>query len=272
MTGKLSITLITVSWLVMMYGLMRDEVVPAALRARAIATSASYKQLDKLAPESRVDQMGIYLGQDRIGTSVNWIIREESDLRLKSKTEIDLGGVKPAGLILRYFGGVKAVINFSASVFDGRLVEFHSSINAPPNTPAIVRIHGKPMGEELHLTINQGGNIRVQSVPFDQRQFLSNSLAPGISFRALKVGRVWHVKQFDPMSNTVQNMRAEVISQEQLLIQGQEHEVFKVLLTHKLRKIQIWVTAAGEIMKQQFGPFIFMQEAPSEDALQELER
>lgn len=272
MTGKFIIMLITVSWLVMMYGLMRDEVIPAALRARAIAMSASYKQLDKLVPESRVDQMGIYLGQNRIGQSVQWIFREESGLQLKSKTEIDLGSVKSSGLISRYFGGVKAVINFSASVFEGRLVQFDSSVNAPPNTPAIVRIHGKPVGEELRLSIYQGGRTRVQTVPFDQRQFLSHSLAPGISFRSLKVGRVWQVKQFDPMSNTVQSMRAEVVAREKLLSEGQEREVFKVLLTHKMRKIQIWVTASGEVLKQQFGPFVFMHEAPSEDALKELER
>ena len=272
MTGKLIITLITASWLVMMYGLVRDEIVPAALRARELAGSASYEQLDKLVPESRVDQMGIFMGQDRIGRSVRWILRDESGLRLKSRTEINLSEGKSLGLISRYFGGLHAVINFSASVFDGRLVEFRSTVHAPPGAPAIVSIEGKPLGEELHLTIRQGTNLRVQKVPFDQRQFLSNSLAPGLSFRALKVGRTWQMKQFDPMSSAVQSVRAEVLGKEELVSDGMAHEVFKVQLTHQTRKIFVWVTSAGEVLKQQLGPFVFINEAPSEEALEELER
>jgi len=272
MSGKVVVTLITATWLTMMYGLIRDDVVPAVRRAREIARSASYEQLDRLVPESRVDQMGIYMGGDRVGESVRWILKRDPEIVLKSRTEINLAGASSLGLLSRYLGGVHAVIHFRATVFQGRLVEFTSSIAAPPKTPPLVSVEGKPLGDVLQMTIRRRRNTQVQTVPFDQRQFIANSLAPGLSFRDLKVGRKWRMKNFDPLTRSMTTVLAEVVGKEKIVNRGEELEAFKVRLTQGMRKIRVWVTAAGEVVKQQFGPFTFVREAPSQEALEELKR
>ncbi len=273
MNSKIICTLITVTWAIMMFGLMRDEVIPAVQHARELAQSASYEQLDKLVPESRVDQMGMYIGAQRVGQSTTWIKKHENEITITSETEINfkdaplLKGARDAlGIDLQ------GVITFRATIIDGRLQEFRTVVYSSFSSKPMVSIHGEPFADVLRLTIRQAGKSRVETVPFDSRQFLNNALAPALSYRNLEVGKRWRVKNLDFFNHTVQSAWAEVIAQETITINGEKHDAFVVLLSRDMYKARIWVSAEGAILKQQFMAFTFVREDPPEQALKELEK
>ena len=273
MSGKLVAVFITATWVTMMYGLMRDEVAPAVQRAREVAQSAGYEELEELVPESRVNQMGIYMGAQRVGRSITWIKKEERELTLRSETEINLTGVpalKPVAHLIG--GGAHSVIRFRALAVEGRLLEFRSAVSSPPGTPPVVTVTGTPVGDRLHLVIRQFGRTRTETVPFDQRQFLSSAMAPNLSLRDLKVGKKWMIKSLDHTSYTISNVWAEVVGRQEIVLGGKKFDAFEIVVSHKLFDLRIWATADGEILKQQFLAFTFVREEPSAEAVEELSK
>jgi len=265
--------LISLAWLVMMYGLVRDDVLPTLRRGREITHSASYERLEESVTESRVTQMGIYFGEHRLGQSVSLVKRRGREMTLESETEINLKNA-PALQPLTHLlgGGVHGKIRFRAFILDGRLLNFRSQVSCPPGTAPAVVIEGIPLGDRLRLEIRQFGQRRIETVPFDQRQFIHSVMTPTLAVGELAVGKKWLVKELDQMTGSVTGVWAEVLRKETLTLDGMTHEAFVVQLSRGLLTVQVWVNAEGEVLKQQLMGFTFVREEPSAEFLAEASR
>jgi hypothetical protein len=273
MTGKLICSLITLAWLATMYGLMRDEVAPAIRHACEIAQSASYAQLDKLVPESRVDQMGMYVGAKHIGKSTRWLKRVDDGLIIESLVEINLKEVPVLSVAWGVIGkdmDAEVTIHFRASVIDGCLQRFHGTVRSSRSLHRIASVEGESFDDVLVLTIRTPNGTREETVPFDSREFLSNSLAPALSFRNLEVGRKWRMRNFSMLDYTMQSAWAEVVGKEKLEIAGEIHDAFVVAIEQGKQNARVWIASDGVILKQQFMCFTFLWEPPSAEVLEAL--
>ncbi len=273
MTSRIATVLIAVAWLAMTVGLIRDEVAPALEHAREIAESASYADLDRFVPESSVEQMGIYMGSRRIGTSTTWLRRKEDELVIESETHLNLlSGTGLPTIVPGAGGGVEAMIHFRALVIGSRLIDFRTTVSAPPGSAPAVTVDGAPRGDSLILHIKQFGAERTEVVPFDQRQFLASSMAPGYSYQELEVGRRWRIKALDYFNYSVSSAWAEVTGKERITIQGEEREAFVVEIEYGTHKVTVWVDESGQLLQQKLLAFTFIREEPSEEALEALRR
>ena len=90
MLGRALTAGIVVFWLVMMGILALREIVPAWEQELEYARSASYEQLESVALKRPVTQMGIYFGKTRVGRTLSVLTKAGTELRLESRTEIDL--------------------------------------------------------------------------------------------------------------------------------------------------------------------------------------
>lgn len=265
--------LITATWLTMMFGLARDEIAPAVRHAREIAQSVSYEHLEAVVPESRVDQMGIYVGPQRIGRATTWLKRREDELVIESESVLDFQGAPLfKGLGAALGDRLHCVIRFRASVIAGRLQEFRATVSSPPGSPPDITVDGVPDGSNLVLRIRQFGAVRTETVPFDPRQLLHNAFAPGLSLRDLRVGKKWRLKNLDYLTYTVDSAWAEVVGKETLAWAGEDVEAFVIVVSRGHYTTRIWARADGTILRQQFMAFNLIREPPSQAALEELRR
>jgi hypothetical protein len=271
MTNRVIVVLIIVNWLVMMFGLMRDEVVPAVRYARRMARYAKYEQLERLVPESRVDQMGIYVGGRRVGRSTTWYEWSDVDLTVRSETRFDVSSVPLLRALAGFLGGAEMRMAFQFYLIEGRLNSFQARIYVEGAAAPIVRVQGEPFGRELVLRIWQFGELRKERIPFDQRQFLNSALAPSLSFKDLRVGKRWRIMSFNPLTQAVESLRAEVVGRETLTLGGASRPCFEVLIGREGGlQTRSWVTPDGTVLKQEVLGLTFLREQPSAEAMEEL--
>jgi len=217
-TWILASALIATSWVTMMAGLVRDDVLPALERAHIVSRSAGYRKWGR-GIRPKATQMGIFFGAERIGQAVTWIKPRESELVIDSRTDLDLSRVTSLQMVTQLFGGsARVVLQFHALVFEGRLVGFHSTISTARDMPPVVSVYGTPLGDRLRLVIRHVGETQTQLVPFDQRQFLQSALTPNMAVSDLRVGKKWIVQTFDPTSGTVRPATAEIVRREKLTL------------------------------------------------------
>jgi len=265
--------LISLAWLVMMYGLVRDDVLPTFQRGREITRSASYERLAGQANSTRVTQMGIYFGEARIGQAVACVKKRGNELSIDAETLIDLRRAPAFESVSNLLGAMaNGKIRFRALVLDGRLVNFRSTVSSPPGTAPMVSIDGTPLGGTLRLEIRQLGETRVTTVPFDERQFVHSVMAPTLAVGELAVGKKWLVKQLDQMTGSVAAVWAEVLRKETVTIGRRTYEAFVVNLSSGFFNLLVWVDPDGNVLKQQFLGFTFVREEPSPETLAEMMR
>ena len=99
---------------------------------------------------------------------------------------------------------------FQATVLKGRLQQCTARVYAPPGSPALAIVEGNPLGDKLRLSFRYGKEREVKEVPFDQRQFLHNTMAPGMRFEDLAVGKRWRIKSLNLFTSSVESLWATV--------------------------------------------------------------
>ena len=272
MSGRIVTGAIILFWLAMMGQLVKREILPSLEQARELAHTPNYRQLEVRAELPRTDQMGIYLGEQRIGQSVTTVSRQEQDneLQIRNRTDVRLG--MGAGIpLLSKFMGVELRLTFRARVFESRLMGFNMVLTLGGGEPYAV-VDGFVVGKELTLRIRQGGQVRTQSIPFDPQQMISTDLMPALTPAQLRVGATWTMQSIDVQTMTVRKSLARVRSREQVKIAGRMRDTFVIEVPYSPgsgESFTVWASPDGEVLMQKFFGFRFEREepAPNEDGV-----
>ena len=259
---------ITVFWVAMMVQLAKREVVPSLVAAREASRTANYSELERLASKPRVDQMGIYLKDRRIGFSLSRLRIQHGELQMESRTRIKLNlseGNAPASAL--GLGSLDMSTHFKARVRDGELQDFRVTVSSPPGAPPLATIDGTPIGKILRLKIRHGESVQYESMPFDSRQLISNGFAQAFVPRTLKVGMRWPIRTLNPFTRGVQVSMAEVVGMDTVVIDDAEIAAYVIEVSYGSSTMTIWADEDGGVLKQQLFGFTFIREAPPPDAL-----
>ena len=292
MLGRALTAGIVVFWLVMMGILALREIVPAWEQELEYARSASYEQLESVALKRPVTQMGIYFGKTRVGRTLSVLTKAGTELRLESRTEIDLRPLPMGSAIgAMFFGAPQVNLHFNARADEGRLTDLALVVRSAPENQPKMRLEGRPVGDQLRVTMTHYGERPAEGftpkvhpeggpaagpgpdtymVPFDSRQLLTNSLTPAFAFPELEVGRHFYLRTLNPSTGAVQKVRAEVTAKERITIAGKDYDAFRIAIPLPLgvQRGAVWVSAEGEVLRQEILGIVFVREEPPEDALE----
>ena len=233
-----------------------------------MAHTPNYRQLEARAQRPRTDQMGIYLGEQRIGQSVTTVFKQEQsdELQIRNRTDarLNMGSGIP---LLSKFMGVELHLKFRARVFEGRLLDFNMVLTLGGGEPYAV-VDGFAVGNELTLRIRQGEQVRAQSIPFDPKQVISTDLMPAFTPAQLRVGESWTMRSIDVQTMTVRKSLATVRSREQVKIAGRMRDAFVIDVPYgpgSGESFTVWASPEGEVLMQKFFGFRFEREEPPQN-------
>ncbi len=265
MLGRIATGAIILFWLAMMGLLAQREILPGLAQARELAHTPNYRQLETHADLPRIDQMGIYMGEQRIGQSVTTVIKEEQDneLQIRNRTDVRLGLAGGIPLLSKFMA-VELHLKFTAHVVDARLLNFNMVVTVGGEEPYAV-VDGFVVGKELTLRIRQGGQTRVQTIPFDPQQMISANLMPALAPAKLRVGETWTMRSMDIQSMALRDAVATVRSREQVKIGGQMRDAFVIDVPSapgSSESFTVWVSPEGEVLMQKFLGFRLEREEP----------
>jgi len=261
--GRLATGCISVFWLIMMAVLAHREILPAYRAARQSSTGATYARLEEYAEAGHVSQMGIYLGDRRVGRSVSVFRKVGDEVRLSNDTEVNLELSPAAAAVPAAVNGLHAVMRFRARILEGRLLDFRLTVSSPPKTPPLAIVDGYPTGKVLVLRVRQGDRTTTQTIPFAAEEVLSSNLTPLVALpERLRVGRRWTIRTLDPTTYAVRSVQAEVVAREPVSLDGVTRDAYRIEIPYGSYRVQVWVAPDGEVLKQKFLGFVFLKEQP----------
>ncbi len=260
---------ITLFWAAMMTLLVQRDLIPQFQAMRRASQPDSYHYLERIAEKGRAEQMGIYLGDRRVGYTRSRVRMMADELHLESKTVIRLSEASgPLAQVPAVAGFLDFGIYFSAHGFQGELLDVRATLSMPPGTAPMVIVTGKPKGGALELTIRQGEKAETRTVDFDPKQLLSSSYGQAFSLPALKMGAAWRITVLDPLTRSIRVLPAKVVDREFVAIGGRTYDAYVIRILYGTSETKVWATPKGEILKQTMLGFTFLREDPPEDILE----
>lgn len=113
---------------------------------------------------------------------------------------------------------------------------------------------GSQEGDKLILLLRQGGTTMGRMSLPRRELFLGDGLAPSLPIAGLRVGDEFEISCFDPLTLGHTAARVRVVSREIREIDGLLAEAFQLETRFREITSTSWVTASGELLRQEFGP------------------
>jgi hypothetical protein len=196
----------------------------------------------------REQWMGIYRKHKRVGYTGYTIEKVfpvegvEIQTTMESRMDIEIFG-KPQTLDLN-----------GTLVLDETMRPLTLYMDVAGAAGSFITINGKREGDRFVVEVRRG-NIRLFRVELPLIELhLGNGLVPNLPLSGYRVGDVYEVPCFDPLFMGRAVARVEVLSREVKEVDGVQAEV--LILETRFRDItaRSWVTPAGELIRQEFGP------------------
>jgi len=252
MTRLVAIGCIVVFWLTMMTLLVKREVLPAWVEGRRPTYRAAADHEDL----PRRTQMGIYLGNRRVGTSRSRTRRDtDGALVIESTTAIE--GEVP---LLRFRSRFD-IASWLRVGPKGQLERFRIHAKAPGFERTI---HGEVAGRELVMTSRTGRRSETWTVPFERRDVLSHDLSVMEGLGDLRVGQRWCLQNLNPLTGRYSIVRVDVRRRETLTWRGRKVETFLVVSNINGLELRAWVKPDGEVLRQEL-PGLMLEREPYDE-------
>jgi hypothetical protein len=236
---RLSIAVvITAFWGVMMFLLVKREVIPAY----SIQRDVTFKDVVGRHIRPETTRMDISLrGGPRIGESVS-ITKPLADggYHLTNKTDVKLEQFGPLGRIR-----TSSLIALDANC------EVHNFSLELETAVTRVTCRGRVIGKFVELTLEGAGGRRTMTVPYDPGATLQEGLSPFAPAANLAVGKQWTIQSLNFFTGTMTKHRASVESREMMEFNGKEEETFVVAIEMGRVTAQAWVTPDGRVLREE---------------------
>ena len=108
--------------------------------------------------------------------------------------------------------------------------------------------------DAIELTIVSAGNTRKQSIPITTTPpILRDTLGPALSRLSLEPGTRHQLNVFDPLSQTQQPLDVEIVGPDEVIVLGAVVPCIHVRHTLRGVTLNAWMTARGEMLRQELG-------------------
>lgn len=263
MIGKLATAAICIFWIVMMTLLVQRDIMPAVVAFREEQHTPGFARIKELAEKGYAQQMGIYLGERRIGFAQAWLKDSPDDgtVRMTNISQISMN--MPGGNIIPGLpkGGLSLKFDFDAVVSSEGLQNFRLNVYSEGAAAPLAIVDGNPVGDTLNLKIRTGEETRIEQVPFRASAVLGNDMGPMVLPPKLAPGVKWPVRSLDPMTYAVRTAWATVHKKETVSIDGQDVQAYLITIPFGTAELKVWANDDGEVLKQKFLGFSFVREA-----------
>ena len=122
--------------------------------------------------------------------------------------------------------------------------------------------HGTVTGNQLKISVLTGGHESVYTLPYDRDLIIGSVLGSRVTADNLKPGDVRRLKLFDPLSQTVRKVKLTAVGYEDLLVLDRKIPALKVEQETMGVVLNGWVTADGEMIRQELGLGLVAQLEP----------
>jgi len=184
--------------------------------------------------------MAIYHGDEKIGFVRSNIEREPDGYKVFESAVMHLRAV---GVIHRVSTEIVGHLNRDTSlrsfvfVIDSGMVRFEA--------------RGRVEENRLFLKSGFGGETTESKVSLPSPLFLAASLRPYLSNQGLKVGARYQLSLFDPSIMAQKSAAVEVLGREEVVIDGQTWDAYKVKTSFSGLETVTWIDTHGERLKEE---------------------
>lgn len=114
-----------------------------------------------------------------------------------------------------------------------------------------IEIQGEVKDKDVTLRIGTGGTTTTETLHLQSRPRLSLTNRALVADQGLEVGRSFQVPYFDPATMAERSATVEVIGREQVHVLGRSVEAFVLRQQVEGMTLHAWVTAAGDVLKEE---------------------
>lgn len=146
----------------------------------------------------------------------------------------------------------------------GRLLRFSFRLStASGRSPFETEVKGTVRGTDLDLTIRSGGSERHDRRELAEPPSLPLNLYRSLAARGFEVGRRFRVPLLDPLTLSQGEAEVAVMDLEVVRWGGHEEEAFRLSNRFSGLSTSAWVTASGEVLKEETAlGWTLLKEAP----------
>ncbi len=242
MADRLLGILIPGFWVIMMFLLVRRDLIPMWTASRP----PSYKTLLERRLQAESYRMGVWWSGNKLGVSRTRIEPSHGDLTY---------GLENHTTLNTPFPGLNDVeIRSQTRVGrDYQLRDFTSTLRTGELTGKVfAQVEGNWLRVEMRVN---GEQAMTHRVPYDAGGTFSNGLSPFVQMPDLTVGKEWTIHSVNPLNGGTESGTARVVELETLAWEGEEVEVFRVVLTSERAEATSWIDRTGRILKEEI-PFL----------------
>jgi len=200
--------------------------------------------------------MGIYFQKEKVGYAVTITRRLGDSYQI---FEHSLMHLNILGTNQRIESRLKSFVNEDFS-----LKSFKFSLSSGP---VKFSLQGEVKGKTLNLTMVSGKNKSYTFLKLKEVPYLSNSLKPYILQHGLKIGKKYRLPFFDPSTMSSSEILVEVIGKEEVIHSGNPITAYKLKESFKGIETLMWVSEAGETLKEESPLGLSLVKESREDAL-----
>jgi len=252
------LTVLTALFFVVMWTLLVKQNVRSA---KTEGFPLSYEEMLSPGQERRESVLGIYFGDERLGTTSTVIKRSQTgEIEVDSQTHLDIGHTLPF-----MPGKGKVDISFSARIspLSGLMsVQVHSkALNAS--------VLGLRRAQSITLRGHVGNQTVQTRVPYERNAFVGHVFGPLGKLTAIDesmLGNTWTVQIVNPLRASLEQVEVTVADSDTVTWDGQRREIFALDFETPTARWRSWVLDDGEILIQgtPFGISLRREDVPSQ--------
>jgi hypothetical protein len=125
---------------------------------------------------------------------------------------------------------------------------------------------GTVLSDAIELSIRTGGDVQTRRVPVSAPPALKDTLGPLLSQRALKPGDVHDMVTFDPVSQSEQAVRIEVVGPSSVVRLGEQVPCTALRQTMRGVTLEACMNDRGEMLRQELGLGLVAMRETEEEA------
>lgn len=234
---------------ILVYWLAMNSLV--VLREREVRSLDQYRAgvSEFLGPSLlRERWLGIYKRNRKIGYTgytfekVYAVEGVEIQSTLESKMQMELLGIP------------RKVEMDGSLVLDGDMKPLRLRLDLSVESLASLTVLGALRGNQFVVTVKQG-KVPLLEIPLPREELhLGNGLVPALPVAGFEVGETFKVPCFDPMTLSRAMTTVKVASKSAREIDGFTADVYCLETMFRGLTSKSWVTGAGELVRQEFGP------------------
>jgi hypothetical protein len=167
---------------------------------------------------------------------------------------IEMHSVLESKMDLELLGRAFRVELDGTLVLDANMKPTNLQVDALFEGTARLTLSGHREGEQFVLTVKQGA-FPIFRLPLHLEELcLGNGLVPSLPVAGFRVGDVYRVPCFDPITLGRGIATVTVVSKKTREVDGLAADVFCLETSFQNVQSKSWVTGTGELLKQELGP------------------